>query len=137
MKDLSGAGLVFAGGAIGTLARFGLDAVLGERFGIPFGILVINLAGAFLLGLLVAGLAPDGGDEWRATRLLLGTGVLGGFTTYSALATGTAELLLGGEPWLALVYGGLTILLGGLASWLGVLSGLALSRAARKTGEQS
>lgn len=120
MKDLPGAGRVFLGGAVGSLARFLLDAAIGERFGIPLGILVINVAGAFLLGLLVEGLAPDGGDEWRATRLLLGTGLLGGFTTYSALSVGVAELVLGGRPGIGLLYGGLTLVLGGLASWLGI-----------------
>lgn len=131
---LADAGLVALGGAVGTLARYLLDTAIGDRWGVPFGILVINVAGAYLLGLLVEGLAPGGSDRWRATRLLLGTGVLGGFTTYSALAAGSAGLLLGGmgaspaDPGLAVGYGLATIALGGLASWMGVLTAQALSR---------
>lgn len=130
MFDVRGAALVFAGGAVGTLARFLVDGAIsgatGGLSGIPLGILVINVAGAFLLGLLVQGLAPDGGDEWRATWLLLGTGALGGFTTYSALSAGIAELLLGGQVGLGAVYGALTLVGGGLASWLGMLAGGAV-----------
>ncbi|MBO1805632.1 fluoride efflux transporter FluC [Leucobacter ruminantium] len=131
---LADAGLVALGGACGTLARYLLDAAIGDRWGIPLGILAINVAGAYLLGLLAEGLAPGGSDRWRATRLLLGTGVLGGFTTYSALAVGSAELLLGGtsgspvDPGLAVGYGLATIALGGLASWLGILTAQALRR---------
>lgn len=130
MRDLPGAGLVFAGGAIGTLARFLLDGViqtaaegaLVARFGIPYGILVINIAGAFLLGLLSEGLEARPGGRSRAARLFLGTGVLGGFTTYSALAAGVAGLALYGGAWLAALYGALTLLLGGCASWLGIVA---------------
>lgn len=125
-SDLRGAGLVFAGGAVGTLARFAVDGAVGERLGLPLGMLAINVTGAFLLGLLLGRLSPDTSDRGRSIRLLLGTGVLGGFTTYSALTLGVAELALVGSPGLAALYGALTLLLGGIASWLGVRVGGAL-----------
>ena len=81
-------GLVALGGALGTLARFGVERLLGTSEGLPVGTLTVNLVGAFVLGALIEGLALRGSDAGRrrAARLLAGTGVLGGFTTYSALA---------------------------------------------------
>ena len=116
-------GLVALGGAAGTLARYLLNAAIGEVAGLPVGILIINVGGAFLLGCLLEWLALGGPDRGarRRWRLLLGTGVLGGFTTYSLLATDIAELLLGGQWWLGVGYGLGTLVLGGLAAWAGVL----------------
>jgi CrcB protein len=70
---------VFAGGLVGTSLRLGADALLGD----PIGTLIVNVAGSFVLGLLVSVLwsrAP----EWM--RAGLGAGLLGSFTTFSALA---------------------------------------------------
>ncbi|RGE22478.1 CrcB family protein [Leucobacter sp. wl10] len=121
-------GIVAVGGAAGSLARYLITLAVGETGPFPLATFGINVSGAFLLGLLVEVLTRLGADRgrWRATRLLLGTGVLGGFTTYSLLAADTAELLLGGEPWAALGYGAATLVVGGAGSWLGVLSGRAL-----------
>lgn len=91
--------LIATGGAIGTAAREGLTLAFPAVDGVPFAILGVNLVGAFLLGLLVEALARRGPDTGRrrTVRLTLGTGVLGGFTTYSALSTDTALLLLDGR----------------------------------------
>lgn len=111
--------LVFAGGVLGTGLREAVVLLdLGE--GIPWGVLAVNLLGAFLLGALVRGLAArDETPRRRAVRLLAGTGVLGGFTTYSALATDTL-LLLEDEPVLGVAYGVATVVLGlacAVAGW--------------------
>ncbi|GEP27142.1 CrcB family protein [Cryobacterium levicorallinum] len=122
-------GLVFLGGTAGTALREALSLVLPDGR-LPLTTLGINLLGALLLGLLLEALVRSGYDAGgrRSLRLLLGTGLLGGFTTYSALATDSALLLHGGEVGLALTYALGTVLLGGVATGLGIVLGAALHR---------
>lgn len=130
-------GFVAVGGAVGSLARYLVTLAVGETGSFPLATFAINVVGAFLLGLLVEVLAGLGSDDGRrrTTRLLLGTGVLGGFTTYSLLATDAAQLLLDGRVWVAVGYGVSTLVVGGAASWLGVLSGRIL--APRRAGGEA
>lgn len=79
--------LVAVGGTAGTAARLGLGLALPDVGGFPVAVLIANVVGALLIGVLAARL-PASAD----LRLLLGTGVLGGFTTYSAFMTGTLAL---------------------------------------------
>ena len=122
--------LVALGGMIGTAMREAISLAVAPIGPFPVAIFGINVLGAFLLGLLLEALARRGPDEGRRRqlRLLLGTGVLGGFTTYSALSADSAELLTDGGFTAALIYGGATVLLGGLASWGGILLGTVLGR---------
>lgn len=117
--------LVALGGAAGTTARYLLGETISDVAGMPFGIFAINLTGAFPLGWLVEALARFGPDTGRRRdlRLLLGTGVIGGFTTYSALAADTAVLLRDGTPWLAAAYSLGTVLLGAVATIVGIAVG--------------
>lgn len=88
-------GLVALGGAIGTGVRAAIAAAFPAVDGIGWAILVINVVGAFCMGVLLESLAlrgPDAGAR-RTLRLFVGTGVLGGFTTYSTLVDDTAKLL--------------------------------------------
>jgi CrcB protein len=79
--------LAAAGGAIGAAARYlvnvGSVALLGTGF--PWGTLFVNVAGSFLMGVVVAATVPllGGSAEWRT---FLATGILGGFTTFSAFS---------------------------------------------------
>lgn len=120
--------LVFVGGTIGTGLRQLLVLAVPPIGGVPVVIVGINLVGAFLLGVLLEVLTRRGPDEGprRRWRLLLGTGVLGGFTTYSALATDTTVLLVDGALGLALLYALGTVLVGAVASWAGIRVGAAL-----------
>lgn len=121
---------VAAGGALGSLARYGLSHALSARGGWPVGTLVENVAGAFLLGLLLQWLLLAGHETPRRRwlRLTLGTGVLGGFTTYSAVALDLHGLLAAGRTGLAAVYAAVTVL-GGAAACLG---GMALAGTLRQ-----
>jgi|SRR5690554_6056692 len=75
---------VFLGGALGGAARLALDALIPEAgSGIPLDIVAINIAGAFLLGMMSAWVARHGPRPWVP---VVGTGALGAFTTFSALA---------------------------------------------------
>lgn len=115
-------GLALLGGTLGTAAREALILTVPALGGIPWAIFAINILGAFLLGLLLDALARRGPDEGRRrrVRILVGTGFMGGFTTYSALATDTAGLLGEGDVGVGIVYGLGTVVIGGLVTWAGI-----------------
>lgn len=119
---LSYLGLALLGGTFGTAAREALTLLVPPISGIPVAIFAINILGAFCLGLLLDALARRGPDEGlrRTARILLGTGFVGGFTTYSALAVDTAALLGAGYVGTGLGYGLLTVLIGAAATWAGI-----------------
>lgn len=114
-------GLVALGGAIGTGVRALLAEVFPPRDGVSWVILAINVVGAFCLGLLLESLAHRGPDvgRRRSVRLFVGTGVLGGFTTYSTLADDTARLLDVGRWGAGSGYALLSVMLGLFAAVLG------------------
>lgn len=116
--------LVFVGGFFGTGARAAIAQAVPPVAGVPLAILGINVAGSFLLGLLLEGLARIGPDSsrLREIRLLLGTGVLGGFTTYSAFMTGTLSLWAD-APVIAVAYAVGSLTLGLAAAALGLRLG--------------
>jgi fluoride exporter len=123
--SLAHVGLVAVGGAIGTGLRYFIGTSLPHWAGIPVATFGINVVGAFLLGLLLELLADHSHDiGWaRRLRLGVGTGGLGGFTTYSALATDT--VILGATyPGRAAGYALATVIFGGAAS----IAGIWLSR---------
>lgn len=120
-------GVVFVGGACGTAIR----ALLGDAFPRPAGswpwtTFCINVIGAFLLGLLLEGLVRSGEDRGtrRLLRLGVGTGVLGGFTTYSTFMVETTKL-----SWLpSASYVVATLVVGALAAWAGIRTAKASVR---------
>lgn len=123
--------LVFAGGVAGVAAREALALAFPVAGGIPWAIFTANLTGAFVLGILLDALARRGPDHGRrrTLRLLLGTGLIGGYTTYSALAVDTVLLLDGGHAVLGIGYALGTIILGGIATLAGILIAGAAHRA--------
>lgn len=104
---------VFLGGGLGSLGRWALTFVpwktVGEA-GFPLATLVTNVAGAFLIGVVVAAAVPAGLSP-RAT-LLLKTGVCGGFTTFSTFALETGDLIERGAYGVAAAYLVLSFVLG-------------------------
>lgn len=119
--------LVACGGAIGAVARWRLSAwvlQLGGDGRFPAGTLAVNVLGCALAG-LVAGLAQRHAFLTPEVRLLLFTGLLGGFTTFSAFGLETVQLLRRGEATLAAAYVLASVAAGVLALWLGMAAGAA------------
>jgi len=117
--------LVFLGGGLGAALRYGLNVTvpkyLGEDF--PWHTLLINISGCLVMGLIAGALAfrYNLSTEWR---LFLMTGILGGYTTFSAFALDFALLMQRGQNPLALLYA-LASVVGAVAACFG---GLWLAR---------
>ncbi len=118
--------LVAAGGALGAVGRHlvtaGTAAWLGSAF--PFGTLAVNVAGSFLLGAL-AGLLVQAWSPPDGTRLLLATGFLGAFTTFSAFSLDAVNLFERGSAVLAGLYVAASVIL----SIGALVAGMRLARA--------
>jgi CrcB protein len=111
--------LVFVGGSAGTGVRYLLSAAFPFDGALPVT-LGINVSGAFLLGALTAFVAARfDGEKAKSVSALLGTGFLGGYTTYGMFAVDTDGLLLGDQFWSSLGYGLATVVLGFVAAGLG------------------
>ena len=86
--------IVFIGAGIGGALRHGVNVAASRQFGLgfPYGTLIVNVAGSFLMGLLAGYFAFRPGMP-QHVRLFLTTGILGGFTTFSAFSLDTALLI--------------------------------------------
>ena len=120
--------LVAAGGAVGAWARYSAGAILGRIAAstaqFPWSTLAVNVLGSLLMGLLAGWLARgSGGEAWR---LLLGVGVLGGFTTFSAFSLELALMIERGSLGAAAIYIAASVFSGVAA----LFAGLALMRVA-------
>lgn len=104
---------------------FGLAAMRAFGTGFPVGTLGVNIAGSFLMGVLIAWLAFKSETGGQGLRLFLATGVLGGFTTFSAFSLETVLLWERGAAGLAATY----VLASVIFSVLALTAGLALMRA--------
>lgn len=115
--------LVALGGAAGTLARWGMTTSFPAHHAWPISTLAENLIGAFLLGLLLETLVRAGDEipSRRMVRLGLGTGALGGFTTFSTFALEVERLLSSGDGGHAIGYFTVSLIGGFLTCLLGVI----------------
>lgn len=116
--------LVMLGGAIGSGARHWTGRWMLARLGpdFPYGTLTVNLVGGFAMGMLTGLLARVGGNEpWR---LLLGVGVLGGYTTFSSFSLDVVTLAERGQMLTALGY----VLLSVIGAILALFAGLLVTR---------
>ena len=119
------------GSALGGVARYWCSGFVAARFGetFPWGTVLVNVLGSFLIGLVAALTAPDG-------RLLVGAharqfimlGVLGGFTTFSSFSLQTLNLLHAGEWGRALANVGASVVLCLVAVWLGHVAAVIINR---------
>ncbi len=119
--------IVFVGGGIGAalrhLVNLGTARLLG--LGFPWGTLAVNIVGSFAMGVLVAWLAARYSGPDHHIRLFLATGVLGGFTTFSAFSLDAVVLWERGAHGAAVSY----VLISVVLSIAALVAGLALIRA--------
>lgn len=122
---------VMVGGALGTGARFFLSGVVANAFGqtFPWGTLVINVTGSFVIGFFGGLTGPDGRLLVSGSvRQFVMTGICGGYTTFSSFSLQTLNLMNDGE-WASAsgnVVGSVFLCL--LFVWLGATSAAALNR---------
>jgi len=113
--------LVGAGGFFGSIARYLLSDAVQSRMltSFPYGTITVNLLGCFIIGIIyalseTANLAPE-------YRILIATGFCGGFTTFSSFSFESLTLLQDNQYLYATLYAGLSLVLGLLAAFLGVI----------------
>jgi CrcB protein len=112
--------VVAVGGVVGAEGRFGLQSVFPHPAGgFAWATFAINLAGSLLLGALMV-LVSEVWPERRLLRPFVGTGVLGGFTTFSSYTVEVQQAVADGHPATAAAYLGGTLIFGLLAVWAGV-----------------
>jgi fluoride exporter len=118
--------LVFIGGGIGSMLRHAANLIGASLFGlnIPAGTLFVNISGSLAMGLLAGWFAFRGHSD-QLTRLFLTTGIIGGFTTFSAFSLEAALLFERGQPVGAVLYviGSVVIAI------VGIYVGIAIIRA--------
>ncbi|WP_390586468.1 fluoride efflux transporter CrcB [Erythrobacter sp. MTPC3] len=124
LSPLAATALVAVGGAAGSAMRYQIGGALAslgsaER-GFPWAILSVNVIGSLAMGILFGWLARQGGGT-ETMRLLLGVGLLGGFTTFSAFSLEIVLLIQRGDVALACVYAGASVIAGIIALYLGLI----------------
>ena len=123
--------LVGLGGALGSVGRYAVSGLVATGFGetFPWGTLVVNVVGSFVIGFFATLTAPDGRLFVGAgTRQFVMTGICGGFTTFSSFSLNTLNLINDGE-WLYAggnIAGSVTLCL--ISVWLGSISAAALNQ---------
>lgn len=111
--------LVALAGGLGAMARFSLDSWISSRWRapLPMGTVVINVTGSFLLGLLTGWALRSSGSEVLA---IVGTGFLGGYTTFSTASVEAARLARGGRGIAAALHALVMVVLGLASAFLGL-----------------
>ena len=119
--------LVFVGAGAGGALRYLVNIFVAQLLGVsfPYGTMLINVSGSLVMGLLVGALALRADADWsQEMRLLIGTGVLGGYTTFSTFSLESVQLIERNQFGAAMLYIGGSVALGVAGLW----AGLALMR---------
>ncbi len=114
--------IVFLGAGIGGAGRHGVNVLAARLFGthFPMGTLIINVLGCLLMG-LIAGVFAFKVSLPQEARLFLTTGILGGFTTFSAFSLELMLLIERGQGGQAFLYGAVSVLAGLSALYIGLI----------------
>jgi fluoride exporter len=120
--------MVGIGGFLGAIARFWLGGYISNRMGtkFPYGTFVINCSGSFLIGFIITLLAER--VHWSPNwRYLIPVGFIGAYTTFSTFEYEIFRSIEDGELVIAGLNIGLSVILGFLCVWLGVIAGRTFS----------
>ena len=115
--------IIGTGGFVGSISRYLVQQLMQEKFDttFPVGTMAVNILGSFIIGLVYA--LSEKGDvlspEWR---LFLAVGICGGFTTFSSLAYESFQMIKLEQFFFVALYMGLSLFLGLIATYLGVIS---------------
>jgi fluoride exporter len=122
---------VAIGGALGSMARYGMSGFIAALTGgtFPYGTLVVNVTGAILIGFLATISGPDSPFIVPASvRIFMMTGICGGYTTFSTFSLESANLMRDGDWTAALANIGFSVVLCLVAIWIGHAGALVLNR---------
>lgn len=121
MKNLL---LIFTGGGLGSLARYGLSRLINSLSvsHFPFGTFFVNIIGCFLIGFIIF-YTERYGEQADTWRLFLATGLCGGFTTFSTFSLENTQLLSDQRILFFFLYAAGSVILGLAATYLGLLAG--------------
>jgi fluoride exporter len=120
--------MVGIGGCLGSILRFWVGSYIGSRMGsrFPYGTLVVNITGSFLVGLVFALLTAK--TQWSPNwRYLIPIGFIGGYTTFSSFEYETLRTMQDGQVGLGLLYVATSVIVGFIAVWGGMVAGRAIS----------
>jgi fluoride exporter len=121
---------IFIGGGLGTLARWGVSGLIAQRLGqsFPWGTLVVNVSGSFVIGIFATLTGPEGRILAPASfRQFFMLGVCGGYTTFSSFSLQTLNLAEDGEWFWAAGNAVLSVVLCLAGVWLGHTLALAIN----------
>jgi CrcB protein len=120
--------MVGIGGCLGSILRFWLGSYISGKMGtrFPYGTLVINITGSFLLGVVFALLTAR--TNWNPYwRYLIPIGFIGGYTTFSSFEYETLRMIQDGQMGLGLLYVATSVVIGFVAVWGGVIAGRVIA----------